>query len=91
MKRTRSCQILVSSSVSASKVSRNDAYCASAELRTRYDNGDDPNDPMGGQGGPGGGFQGHPGGFGGGGGFHQFFQSQGGQGGQQQFFFRDGF
>lgn len=73
----------------------NEAYkvLSDDELRTRYDNGDDPNDPMGGQqGGPGGGFHhGHHGGFpGGGGNFGQFFK-QGGGGGQQQFFFHDGF
>jgi len=59
-----------------------------AELRQRYDMGDDPNDPMAGAGGGGqGGFgnpfmaQGHP--------FAQFFQ-QGGGGGGQQFSFNFG-
>jgi DnaJ family protein C protein 3 len=49
-----------------------------AELRARFDAGDDPNDPMAGQ-------QGHPftGSFGGGHPFAQFFQQQGGSGGFQ--------
>lgn len=64
----------------------NEAYevLSDPELRTRYDNGDDPNDPQSQRGGP---FQGSP--FGGGrGGNQQFFFQQGGGG--QQFKFSGG-
>lgn len=50
------------------------AHFTLAELRQRFDNGDDPNDPMAGQGGFPGGF---PGGFGGGAPFQQFFAGDG--------------
>lgn len=58
----------------------NEAYevLSDPELRTRYDNGDDPNDPESQRGGP---FQGHPFGAGRGGGGQQFFFQQGGGGG----------
>ncbi|PLB39393.1 DnaJ and TPR domain protein [Aspergillus candidus] len=68
----------------------NEAYevLSSAELRERYDNGDDPNDPESQRGNP---FQGSP--FGGGGG-QQFFYQQGGpqfKYSGQGFNFRGGF
>jgi DnaJ family protein C protein 3 len=68
----------------------NEAYevLSDSELRTRFDNGDDPNDPESQQqrGNP---FQGNP--FGGGGGGQQFFFQQGGPQFQGGFKFPGGF
>lgn len=64
----------------------NEAYevLSDPELKTRYDNGDDPNNPESQRAHP---FQGHP--FGGGrGGGSQFFFQQGGSGGTHQFKFQ---
>ncbi|KAH8688877.1 DnaJ and TPR domain protein [Talaromyces proteolyticus] len=62
----------------------NEAYevLSDSELRTRYDNGDDPNDPEAQRGQP---FQGHPGFGGQRGGGQQFFFQQGGGGPQFKF------